>query len=102
VCTTGSGVITQHWNKYMLTIYTGCKRLPYRQGNQYISIIVYVSSNIRIQLFPRGKELSPIDFQYERTASGFFDFAEKQVPFRVKKIGKSEEFDTWTTKVQLI
>ncbi|KAI0831892.1 hypothetical protein BC628DRAFT_1311267 [Trametes gibbosa] len=47
-------------------------------------------------LFPRGKDMKPIDFDYPtRTASAFYYWASRNIPHNVKKLYHLEELPPW-------
>ncbi|KAI5123197.1 hypothetical protein M0805_003964 [Coniferiporia weirii] len=46
-----------------------------------------------VKLFPRGKDMAPVEFDGERSASAFFYFAKRGIPNKIKKIRQFEDFD---------
>ncbi|CDO68830.1 hypothetical protein BN946_scf184805.g39 [Trametes cinnabarina] len=47
-------------------------------------------------LFPRGKDMKPLDFDYPtRTASAFYYWASRNIPHNVKKIYHLEDVPAW-------
>ncbi|THH11515.1 hypothetical protein EW146_g8015 [Bondarzewia mesenterica] len=51
-----------------------------------------------IKLFPRGREVEPITFEGERTASSFYYWAIRRIPHKNKKIYYVEDVQPWVTK----
>ncbi|OJT07687.1 Thioredoxin domain-containing protein C13F5.05, mitochondrial [Trametes pubescens] len=67
-----------------------------KQSNKRLCSEQGVSGFPTLKLFPRGKDMKPIDFDYPtRTASAFYYWASRNIPHNVKKVYHLEDLPAW-------
>ncbi|KAI8996492.1 hypothetical protein BD414DRAFT_478207 [Trametes punicea] len=67
-----------------------------KQSNKRLCAEQGVQGFPTLKLFPRGKDMKPLDFDYPtRTASAFYYWASRNIPHNVKKIYHLEDLPAW-------
>ncbi|OSD05370.1 hypothetical protein PYCCODRAFT_1432532 [Trametes coccinea BRFM310] len=67
-----------------------------KQSNKRLCAEQGVQGFPTLKLFPRGKDMKPLDFDYPtRTASAFYYWASRNIPHNVKKIYHLEDVPAW-------
>ncbi|KAI0367610.1 hypothetical protein BV20DRAFT_970394 [Pilatotrama ljubarskyi] len=67
-----------------------------KQSNKRLCAEQGVQGFPTLKLFPRGKDMKPLDFDYPtRTASAFYYWASRNIPHKVKKIYHLEDLPAW-------
>ncbi|KAI0675581.1 thioredoxin-like protein [Trametes maxima] len=67
-----------------------------KQSNKRLCADQGVQGFPTLKLFPRGKDMKPLDFDYPtRTASAFYYWASRNIPHKVKKVYHLEDVPAW-------
>ncbi|KAI0630893.1 hypothetical protein C8Q77DRAFT_1219695 [Trametes polyzona] len=70
-----------------------------KQSNKRLCAEQGVQGFPTLKLYPRGKQMKPIDFDYpQRSASAFYYWASRNIPHGVKKIYHLEDLPAWVNE----